>query len=70
MSAVQSGIVLGHARMVEGLVADVLAELESDATIFLTGGHATAIQNALRLDAESVPDLTLFGLRLLYMRNS
>ena len=70
MSAVQSGVVLGHARMVEGLVADLLAELESDATIFLTGGHASAIQSTLRLSAEPVPELTLLGLRLLYQRNA
>jgi type III pantothenate kinase len=69
MSAVQSGVVLGHARMVEGLVADVLKELESDATIFLTGGHAAAIQTTLRLNAEFEPELTLLGLRLLYQRN-
>lgn len=70
MSAVQSGVVLGHARMVEGLVADLLAELGNDAEIYLTGGHASAIQSTLRISCEPIPDLTLVGLRLLYQRNS
>jgi len=70
MSAVQSGVVLGHTRMVEGLVADVLAELGGGAPIFLTGGHAAAIQGTLRLDTDVIPDLTLLGLRLLYRRNA
>jgi pantothenate kinase type III len=56
--------------MVEGLVADVLTELGSNASIFLTGGHAPAVANILRLEVESIPDLTLFGLRLLYWRNA
>jgi type III pantothenate kinase len=70
MSAVQSGVVLGHARMVEGLVADLLTELESYATIYLTGGHASAIRSTLRIDAKPIPELTLLGLRLLYLRNA
>jgi type III pantothenate kinase len=70
MSAVQSGVVLGHARMVEGLVSDLLGELQTDAAIYLTGGHASAIQDTLRLTVESIPELTLIGLRLLYQRNA
>lgn len=71
ISAVQSGLVVGHARMVEGLVADLTDELEgSNPTLVLTGGHAFAIQPILRLDAEILPNLTLDGLRIIHQRNT
>lgn len=70
-SAVQSGLVLGHARMLEGLVSDLSAELEhASPTLYLTGGHAFAIQPALRIPTIHVPNLTLDGLRLIYQRNA
>ena len=70
ISAVQSGLVLGHARMVEGLVGDLAKELdEPDPAILLTGGHAFAIQPILRVEARLCPDLTLYGLRSIFARN-
>ena len=70
ISAVQSGLVLGHARMVEGLVGDLAKELdEPDPAILLTGGHAFAIQPILRVNATLYPDLTLYGLRSIFARN-
>lgn len=69
-AAVQSGLVLGHARMLEGLVADLSAELDHPAPdLYLTGGHAFAIEPVLRLPARIEPNLTLDGLRLIYQRN-
>ena len=70
ISAVQSGLVLGHARMVEGLVGDLAKELgEPDPAILLTGGHAFAIQPILHVNATLYPDLTLYGLRSIFARN-
>ena len=70
ISAVQSGLVLGHARMVEGLVGDLAKELdEPDPAILLTGGHAFAIQPILRVNATLYPDLTLYGLRSIFAHN-
>lgn len=69
MTAVQSGVVLGHARMIEGLVQDLRLELGGDPKLYLTGGHAAAVEPVLRLEVEFLPDLTLSGLRLLYLRN-
>jgi type III pantothenate kinase len=71
MSAVQSGLVLGHARMLEGLTGDLTAELVTQTPqIFLTGGHAFAIQSLLRMDTRTVPNLTLDGLRIIHQRNT
>lgn len=71
ISAVQSGLVVGLARMIEGLVHDLANELgEPDPALFLTGGHAFAIQPILRLDTVSLPNLTLDGLRIIHRRNA
>lgn len=69
LEAVQSGLVLGHARMIEGMVASTLEELGSEAELFLTGGHAAAILQSLRLETRLEPNLTLFGLKTIYNRN-
>jgi type III pantothenate kinase len=70
VSAVQSGLVLGHARMIEGLIADLAAELgHANPAVLLTGGHAFAIMPLLRVAARSLPNLTLDGLRLIHARN-
>jgi type III pantothenate kinase len=70
ISAVQSGLVLGHARMVEGLIADFAMELgHPTPTILLTGGHAFAIEPLLRTPVSTMPHLTLDGLRLIHLRN-
>jgi len=56
--------------MIEGLVSDLASELgEPDPAIMLTGGHAFAIQSILRFDAETLPNLTLEGLRTIHQRN-
>lgn len=69
LEAVQSGVVLGHARMVEGMVASAQEELGAPGEIFLTGGHADAIHSCLRLPLRHEADLTLLGLKLIYDRN-
>jgi type III pantothenate kinase len=70
VEAVQSGVVLGHARMVEGMVATALEEMNEPADLFLTGGHAAAIHPELRLAVRSEPDLTLIGLKMIHDRNA
>ncbi len=69
LEAVQSGLVLGHARMIEGMVASTREELGSDPELFLTGGHAMAIAPSLRLETRFEPNLTLFGLKTIHDRN-
>ncbi|CAN5623716.1 type III pantothenate kinase [soil metagenome] len=70
LEAVQSGVVLGHTRMVEGMVEAARAEIADNAAVLITGGHASAILPSLRLPMQLEPDLTLLGLKLIYDRNA
>ncbi|MBN1679223.1 MAG: type III pantothenate kinase [Anaerolineae bacterium] len=66
--AMQSGLVLGHIAMVEGLIDRIKAEL-GDAHVIATGGLSRALGPYTdRFDAID-PWLTLDGLRLLAERN-
>jgi type III pantothenate kinase len=62
----QSGLILGYAGLVEGLVRRMEAQLGYGCTVVATGGLADVI--ASQTDAISVVDpyLTLEGLRLMY----
>jgi len=69
LSAMQSGIVLGHAAMVEGMVRRIVAEMSGEPKMIATGGFCNLI-------AEEVPAiqyvdkaLTLKGLRMMYDLN-
>ena len=71
ITAVQSGLVRGHARMIDGLVADMREEPGmADAPVLLTGGLATAVAGVLRTVARHEPGLTLHGLRVIARDNS
>ncbi len=66
----QSGIILGYAGLVEGLVRRMQHELGGPCTVVATGGLADVI--AGETDAITViePYLTLEGLRMLYHMNT
>jgi type III pantothenate kinase len=65
----QSGLIIGYAGLVEGLVRRMQHELEQECTVVATGGLADVI--AGETDAIHVvePYLTLEGLRLIYLMN-
>jgi type III pantothenate kinase len=65
----QSGLLLGYAGLVEGLVRRMQAELGVPCTVVATGGLADVI--AGETDAITVvePYLTLEGLRMIYEMN-
>lgn len=69
MSALQSGLVYGHAAMVDGLVERMLEELGPDTAVIATGGLARAVTPYLRVPHRTEENLTLEGLRLLHSRN-
>ena len=64
----QSGGVLGHLAMVEGMVARIRAELGVEAPVVATGGNAPLFVGASPSITHYDPDLTLDGLRLIYRR--
>lgn len=67
--AVQSGIVFGIAALVDGLVERTIEELDDDARVIATGGHAEMVIPHCRTIERVEPTLTLFGLRLIFERN-
>ena len=70
IDAMLSGIVRGHAAMIDGLIAQCEKELGARATIVATGGYSSIISKYLIREFDFVnPDLTLVGLRLLYELN-
>ena len=69
ISAMQSGIVFGYVGLVEGIVARIQQELEEKAKVVATGGYASLIAKETGVIDEVNPDLTLVGLRLVYLMN-
>ena len=67
--ALQSGLVLGYAEMVRGMVARFDREMGGGCKVVATGGLADLIaQEADVFDAVN-PDLTLAGLRIIHELN-
>lgn len=67
IDAMLSGIVRGHAAMIDGLIEECEKELGSKATIIATGGYSSVISKYLKRKFDYInPDLTLIGMKLLY----
>ena len=66
-TAVQSGIVIGAAAQVEGLVARIKAELaEPGTTVVGTGGLASIVSGATDVFDTVDPNLTVRGIYLIW----
>ena len=63
--AIQSGVVLGYADLVRGMVARFDAELGGGAKVVATGGLAHILETEAGVFDEINPDLTLMGLMLI-----
>ncbi len=68
--ALRSGIVLGHAGLVEGLLARIGQELDSPLTVISTGGLGGIVTPLTRAIDRYDPWLTLAGIRSVYRRNA
>mgnify|MGYP000859098368 FL=1 len=68
--AIQSGIVHGHAALVDGLVRKLVAELGHPCAVLATGGFAGLIARHSEVITSVDPHLTLVGLRILHERNA
>jgi len=69
ITAMQSGIVFGYVGLIEGIVARIQQELGGKAKVVATGGYADLIAKETRVIDVVNPDLTLIGLRLIYLMN-
>jgi type III pantothenate kinase len=69
VTAIQSGIVYGYASLVEGMLARIEKELGEKAKVVATGGYAELIAKETSVIDVVNLDLTLIGLRLIYLMN-
>jgi len=65
---IQSGTVLGHLAMVEGMLARMQSEVGGGATVIATGGNAPIFAANTAAIHHYAPDLTIDGLNLIYQR--
>jgi len=70
IDAMLSGLVRGHAAMIDGLIVSVEEELGSTVTTIATGGYSPMITECMKRPFDYLdPNLTLEGLRLIYELN-
>ena len=69
INAIQSGIVLGHADLIRGMVSRFDQELGGDCKVIATGGLATIIESEIDIFDTVDPNLTLSGLRIVHEMN-
>lgn len=70
VSCMQSGIYWGYIGLVEGLVSRIKTEFGAAMNVVATGGLAPLFAGATEAIDKVDPDLTLWGLRLIYGLNS
>ncbi len=64
------GVIYGHAFMIDGFIDRLDRELKGDSlSVVVTGGLADTVLPFCSHKMEYVPELTLSGLRLLYLKN-
>lgn len=68
--AIQSGLTLGYADLVRGMVGRFNAELGGGAKVVATGGLAPILETEAGVFDDVNPDLTLTGLRLIHELNA
>ena len=69
VSCMRSGIYWGYVGLVEGLVQRIRAERGERMDVIVTGGLAPLFAGATEIIDHVDPDLTIWGLRLVYNRN-
>ena len=70
ISAMLSGIVKGHAAMIDGMIKACEKELGQKATIIATGGYSNVLFDNMDRGFDYInPSLTLMGLKYLYELN-
>ena len=67
--AMQSGVFWGYVGLVEGLVRRIRDERGEAMGVIATGGLAPLFATVTDVIDKVDPDLTLWGLRLIYRRN-
>ena len=67
IDAMLSGIVRGHACMIDGLIKECEKELREKAVIIATGGYSDMVAEYMNRKFDSInPNITLEGLKIVY----
>jgi type III pantothenate kinase len=69
IAAMQSGLFFGYVGLIEGIITRIQAELGEKARVVATGGYAELIAEETPVIDIVNKDLTLVGLRLIYLMN-
>ncbi|HVE75528.1 MAG TPA: type III pantothenate kinase [Actinomycetota bacterium] len=69
IECVRSGVLIGAASMVEGMVERIQDELGAQAKLIGTGGLAPLVLADANVTVKLEPTLTLLGLKIIYERN-
>ncbi len=69
VQCIQSGLFYGTAGAIERLLSEIEKEIGFELKVVLTGGYGYMISKFLKRNYDLIPDLTIEGLKLLYMRN-
>jgi type III pantothenate kinase len=69
IAAMESGVFWGYVGLIEGLIRRIGAERNEKMGVIATGGLAPLFAGATKAIQKVDPDLTLWGLRLIYRRN-
>jgi type III pantothenate kinase len=70
ISAMQAGVIFGYAGLIEGILARIQKQLGEKAKVVATGGYARLIVGETPALDMVNPDITLIGLRLIYLMNA
>jgi len=70
IAAIQSGLIFGYVGLIEGIIARIEQELGEKAKVVATGGYAEIFAKETSVIDVVNLDLTLIGLRLIYLMNS
>jgi type III pantothenate kinase len=69
ISAMESGVFWGYVGLIEGLIRRIRDERGEKMGVVATGGLAPLFAGATQMIDKVDPDLTLWGLRLIFRRN-
>ena len=68
--AIQSGVIMGHASMIDSMVEKIILEIDFEPKIILTGGLSKVVQPILNVNVEYIENLTLVGLEEIFKLNN
>ena len=68
--AIQSGLIMGHASMIDSMVEKIILEIDIEPKIILTGGLSKVVQPILNINVEYIENLTLVGLEEIFKLNN